>query len=144
MRGEMCTGGGGTAKQYKDPTFVFCCGWMLERQRFVLFIPRMRSASGFNCRDSTQSCMTKSGWCRWWQTSPFCLCCCSFGLVAIPVQMRVYLVAGALAVIVLSFLWEHSLRQIFPAAKPPSKGYMVHKQQLKGLAGQRARSKKDL
>lgn len=73
-----------------------------------------------------------------------CVCCCSFGLVAIPVQMRVYLVAGALAVIVVSFMWEHSLRQIFPAAKPPSKGYMVHKQQLKGLAAQRVRSKKDL
>lgn len=52
--------------------------------------------------------------------------------------------AGALAVIVLSFLWEHSLRRMFPAHKPPSKGYMVHKQQLKGLAAQRDRSKKNL
>lgn len=67
-----------------------------------------------------------------------CVCvllCCSFGLVAIPVQLRVYLVVGALAVVVLSFLWEHSLRQIFPAAKPPSKGYMVHAKQLKGRLG---------
>jgi hypothetical protein len=65
-------------------------------------------------------------------------------LVAIPAQLRLYLVAGALAVIVLSFVWERSLRQMFPAPKPPSKGYMVHNQQLKRLAAQRDRSKKDL
>lgn len=82
---------------------------------------------------------------------PDCVLClrvrflsCSFGLVDIPLEMRAHLVAGALAVIVLSFLWEHSLRQLFPAAKPPSKGYLVHKKQLKGPAAQRARSKKDL
>lgn len=68
-------------------------------------------------------------------------------------QLRVYLVVGALAVVVLSFMWEHSLRQIFPAAKPPSKGYMVHAAQLKGRLGsgaataaaaRRGRSKKDV
>lgn len=90
---------------------------------------------------------------------PLCVCVrccavlCSFGLVAIPVQLRVYLVVGALAVVVLSFMWEHSLRQIFPAAKPPSKGYMVHAAQLKGRLGSSAatvaaarggRSKKDV
>jgi hypothetical protein len=74
------------------------------------------------------------------------LCCClcpsvaalvlhSFGLVSIPVQLRVYLVVGSLAVVVLSFMWEQSLRHIFPAAKPPSKGYMVHAAQLKGRLG---------
>jgi hypothetical protein len=66
---------------------------------------------------------------------------CSFGLVAIPLQMRVYLVAGALIVVFLSFMWEHSLRLLFPARQPPSKGYMVHKTQLKAL---QAQSKKDL
>ena len=55
--------------------------------------------------------------------------------------MRVYLVIGALAVIVLSVAWEHSLRRLFPAPKPPSKGYMAHAAQLKSLQGQ---SKKDL
>jgi hypothetical protein len=56
--------------------------------------------------------------------------------------MRLYLVGGALLVIFLSFMWEHSLRQLFPAAKPPRKGYMVHQKQLKGLAAQQTRSKK--
>jgi hypothetical protein len=56
--------------------------------------------------------------------------------------MRMYLVGGAFLVIFLSFMWEHSLRQLFPAAKPPSKGYMVHRQQLRGLAAKQTRSKK--
>jgi hypothetical protein len=63
-------------------------------------------------------------------------------LVSIPLEMRLYLVAGTLTVVFLSFMWEHSLRQLFPAAKPPSKGYMVHQKQLRGLAAQQMRSKK--
>lgn len=73
-----------------------------------------------------------------------CGCCCSFGLVPIPLEMRAYLVVGTLLVIFLSYMWEHSLRQLFPAGKPPSKGYMVHRQQLRSVTAQQARSKKDL
>ena len=58
--------------------------------------------------------------------------------------MRAYLVFGAVVVISLSLVWEHSLRRLFPAAKPPSKGYLVHKQQLRSLNAQQGRSKKDL
>lgn len=73
-----------------------------------------------------------------------CPCCCSFGLVAIPMEMRVYLAIGSLAVICLSFMWEHTLRQLFPAAKPPSKGYMVHQRELRAVNAKQERSKKDL
>jgi hypothetical protein len=67
----------------------------------------------------------------------------SFGLVHIPLEMRIYLVAGSLVVIVLSLAWEHSLRQLFPAATPPSKGYMVHSRQLAQLKAQRSKARKD-
>lgn len=68
---------------------------------------------------------------------------CSFGLVAIPLEMRLYLIAGSLAVIAFSLFWEHSLRRLFPAATPPSKGYMVHSRQLAQLQAQRSRARKD-
>jgi hypothetical protein len=68
---------------------------------------------------------------------------CSFGLVHIPVEMRLYLVAGSLAVIVFSVFWEHSLRRLFPAATPPSKGYMVHSRQIAQLKAKRSRARKD-
>uniref|UniRef100_A0A383WJ86 Cation-transporting ATPase n=1 Tax=Tetradesmus obliquus TaxID=3088 RepID=A0A383WJ86_TETOB len=67
----------------------------------------------------------------------------SFGLVAIPLEMRLYLIAGSLAVIAFSLFWEHSLRRLFPAATPPSKGYMVHSRQLAQLQAQRSRARKD-
>jgi hypothetical protein len=72
-----------------------------------------------------------------------CLLAYSFGLVHIPLEMRLYLVAGSLAVIAFSLFWEHSLRRMFPAATPPSKGYMVHAKQLAQLKAQRSRARKD-
>jgi hypothetical protein len=57
--------------------------------------------------------------------------------------MRLYLVAGSLVVVVCSLFWERSLRQLFPAATPPSKGYMVHSKQLAQLKAQRSRARKD-
>jgi hypothetical protein len=46
--------------------------------------------------------------------------------VPIPSKLCAYLVAGTLLVMFGSMVWEHVLRELLPAAKPPSKGYMVH------------------
>jgi hypothetical protein len=62
--------------------------------------------------------------------------------VAIPVDLRIYLVTGAALVVVSTFTWEHLLRRLFPAPKPPSKGYMVHSRQLERAQAKKLRVKK--
>eukprot|EP00775_Hariotina_reticulata_P005162 gene5162-5400_t len=66
----------------------------------------------------------------------------SFGLVAIPVDLRIYLMIGAVLVIASTFIWEHLLRRLFPAPKPPSKGYMVYPRQLDLAQAKKLRVKK--
>ncbi len=44
-------------------------------------------------------------------------------LVAIPGDLQMQMVLGALACFVVTLIWEHMLRRVFPAKPPPAKGY---------------------
>lgn len=68
--------------------------------------------------------------------------CASFGLVPIPLEMRLYLVGGLAAVAASTYAWEHSLRSLLPAGRPPAKGYLVHKAELEAAKAAKARAKK--
>jgi hypothetical protein len=67
----------------------------------------------------------------------------SFGMVAVPLRLRGYLVVGTALVVVASFAWERALRRLFPASQPPAKGYLVHARQLAALRAQGAAGKKE-
>lgn len=60
----------------------------------------------------------------------------------IPAELRVHLIVGAAVVLFTSYVLEHSLRQLFPAAKPSQKGYLVHGRELARLKAVKARDKK--
>eukprot|EP00878_Enallax_costatus_P016666 GHUV01017486.1.p1 GENE.GHUV01017486.1~~GHUV01017486.1.p1 ORF type:complete len:1230 (+),score=386.32 GHUV01017486.1:189-3878(+) len=66
----------------------------------------------------------------------------SFGLVSIPMDLRIYLVVGAMVVLFTSFVLEHSLRQLFPAPKPPQKGYLVHSKEIRSIKAAKAKERK--
>lgn len=66
----------------------------------------------------------------------------SFGLVDIPLVLRVQLVVGIVAVAVSTYLWEHGLRRLLPAPRPPARGYMVHSRDLRAAAAVAAARKK--
>lgn len=118
---------------------------MLNSKSMFWSHAQLFQAFATSTRESVVSCAPACAWCCGGLTvSALCLLCllCSFGLVAIPTEMRVWLVVGAITVIALSFIWEHSLRQLFPAAKPPHKGYLVHRKEVTALLAQQARDKK--
>lgn len=66
----------------------------------------------------------------------------SFGLVPIPVSLRVQFAVLAVAVGAGTLAWEHMLRAAFPAPIPHAKGYQAHEGQLRQLAQKGAASKK--
>lgn len=48
----------------------------------------------------------------------------NFGLVDIPSHIRYQLVLFCLLAFSFNFVLEHTMRNLFPAPKPPSRGYM--------------------
>ena len=56
-----------------------------------------------------------------------------FGLVEIPSHIRWQLVVLCLGAFGINYLLEHTMRGLFPAKKPPAKGYLVHRKRLKQL-----------
>ena len=56
-----------------------------------------------------------------------------FGLVPIPSYIRSQIIILCLGAFGFNFFLEHTLRAMFPAPKPPAKGYMWHGKLLKQL-----------
>ena len=57
----------------------------------------------------------------------------TFGLVPIPNHIRTQLVVLCLAAFAFNFFLEHTMRALFPAPKPPAKGYQMYGKQLKAM-----------
>ncbi|GAX79126.1 hypothetical protein CEUSTIGMA_g6566.t1 [Chlamydomonas eustigma] len=57
----------------------------------------------------------------------------TFGLVPIPNHIRAQLVGLSLGAFSFNFFLEHTMRNMFPASKPPIKGYMIYSKQLKSV-----------
>jgi len=69
----------------------------------------------------------------------------TFGLVPIPNYIRTQLVVLCLGAFGFNFFLEHTMRAMFPAPKPPAKGYMVHSKLLAqwGIKQDNTKAKED-
>jgi cation-transporting ATPase 13A1 len=68
-----------------------------------------------------------------------------FGLVPIPAYIRSRLIVLCLGAFGFNFFLEHTMRALFPAPKPPAKGYMWHSKLLRqlGISEDTGKAKKD-